>query len=66
MQRWPTVAIVNTAVIPILNTAVIYHGIISLENVGTAVNCNSIFITLAPVYTADKTILVKSETISNP
>jgi len=31
-----------------LNTAVIYHGILTLENVGIAVNYYGIFITLAP------------------
>jgi hypothetical protein len=31
-----------------LNTSVIYQSIFSLENVGTAVNYRSIFITLAP------------------
>jgi len=31
-----------------LNTAVIYHGILTLENVGPAVNYYGIFITLAP------------------
>ncbi len=29
------------------NTMVIYHGILNLEKVGTAVNCHGIFITLA-------------------
>jgi hypothetical protein len=32
----------------ILNTSVIYHGILTLENVSTAVNYHGIFITLAP------------------
>jgi hypothetical protein len=32
-----------------LNTAVIYGGILTLENIGTAVNYCGIFIQLAPV-----------------
>jgi hypothetical protein len=31
-----------------LNTAVNYHRFLTLENVGTAINCYGIFITLAP------------------
>jgi len=31
-----------------LNTAVIYHGILTLENLSTGVNYGSIFTTLAP------------------
>ncbi len=31
-----------------LDTAVIYHGILTLENVSTAVNYRGIFITFAP------------------
>jgi hypothetical protein len=31
-----------------LNTVVIYHGILTLENVGTAVNHHGILITLDP------------------
>jgi hypothetical protein len=41
------VANLNTAVI-YRGTAVIYHGILTLENVGTAVNYSNIFITLGP------------------
>jgi hypothetical protein len=41
------VANLNTAVI-YHDTAVIYSGILTQENVGTAVNYCSIFITIAP------------------
>jgi hypothetical protein len=42
------VAILNP--VAIFNTTVIHSGILTLENVGTAVNYNCIFITLGPEY----------------
>jgi len=55
------VANLNTAVI-YHDTAVIYSGILTQENVGTAVNYCSIFITLAPDLNINFTKTFKTST----